>query len=116
MNEQTLLVNAENIQVDFKTEGGIAQCRAMFPSKFIKARPWRWSANRVLANRFRPRVDEVVAEKRHRGQATRITLHGEDMSGYTEQDMRKIRGKNRHDLSGTNDLVKPDLYRGRSDR
>lgn len=94
MSEQTLLVNAENIQVDFRTEGGIAQAVRDVSFKIYKGQTVALVGESGSGKSISARVlMKLLPKSAIVGKDTRITLHGEDMSQYDEQDMRKIRGK-----------------------
>ena len=94
MSEQTLLVNAENIQVDFRTEGGIAQAVRDVSFKIYKGQTVALVGESGSGKSISARVlMKLLPKSAIVGKDTRITLHGEDMSQYDEQAMRKIRGK-----------------------
>ena len=58
MSEQTLLVNAENIQVDFRTEGGIAQAVRDVSFKIYKGQTVTWYQLRADY----PEPDSLISE------------------------------------------------------
>jgi len=94
MENKTLLLDAQNIKVDFRTENGLAEAVRDVSFQIYKGQTVALVGESGSGKSISARaIMKLLPKKAIVGDDTLIKLTGEDMSKYDENAMRKIRGK-----------------------